>query len=120
MMKPLQLHIVGFPYCKDIVGHVSEFLADAPDHCMTLRPQRNNEVDSHAIRAYDWEGRHVGYVSSVELGQAWGALQVSGSNSFLTGVIAVGINRIRDDTTAGVTFAGGNNNNNLNYNSNNS
>lgn len=81
MMKPLQLHIVGFPYCKDIVGHVSEFLADAPDHCMTLRPQRNNEVDSHAIRAYDWEGRHVGYVSSVELGQAWGALQVSGRRS---------------------------------------
>ncbi len=42
-----------------------------------------------------------------------GALQVSGSNTFLTGVIAVGINRIRDDTTAGVTFAAAGAGNNL-------
>ena len=55
-MQSLKLHIVGFPYRKNIEGHVSEFLSDAPGHGMTLRPQRNNEVDVHAIRAYDWEG----------------------------------------------------------------
>ena len=64
-MQSLKLHIVGFPYRKNIEGHVSEFLSDAPGHGMTLRPQRNNEVDVHAIRAYDWEGRHVGFVSGI-------------------------------------------------------
>ena len=49
-MQSLKLHIVGFPYRKNIEGHVSEFLSDAPGHGMTLRPQRNNEVDVHAKR----------------------------------------------------------------------
>lgn len=90
-MQSLKLHIVGFPYRKNIEGHVSEFLSDAPGHGMTLRPQRNNEVDVHAIRAYDWEGRHVGFVSSAELSAAWGALQATGRKSLRGTIVSSNI-----------------------------
>ena len=53
-MEVIQLHIVGFPYRKDIEGHVSEFLAEAPGHAMTLRPHHGNSHDKLAIRAFDW------------------------------------------------------------------
>ena len=78
-MSTIQLHIVGFPYRKDIEGHVSEFLADAPGHAMTLRPHSGNDHDKNAIRAFDWQGRFVGYVSHKDLPVAWGALRSSGS-----------------------------------------
>ena len=90
-MQSIKLHIVGFPYRKNIEGHVSEFLSDAPGHGMTLRPQRNNEVDVHAIRAYDWEGRHVGFVSSAELSAAWGALQATGRKSLRGTIVSSNI-----------------------------
>ena len=77
-MSTLRLHIVGFPYRKDIEGHVSEFLADAPGHVMTLRPHSGNDHDKNAIRAFDWQGRFVGYVSHKDLPVAWGALRSSG------------------------------------------
>lgn len=85
-MSTLRLHIVGFPYRKDIEGHVSEFLADAPGHAMTLRPHSGNDHDKNAIRAFDWQGRFVGFVSHKDLPKAWGALRSSGSES-LRGVI---------------------------------
>lgn len=85
-MNIIQLHIVGFPYRKDIEGHVSEFLAEAPGHAMTLRPHPGNDHDKLAIRAFDWQGRFVGYVSQKDLPVAWGALRSSGSQS-LRGMI---------------------------------
>ena len=85
-MAVLQLHIVGFPYCKDIEGSVGEYLTDAPGHAMTIRPQSGNGHDGKAIRAFDWEGRAVAYVSSNDLPYAWSALQCSGRES-LRGVV---------------------------------
>ena len=90
-MPVLQLNIVGFPYRKDIEGHVSEFLADAPGRDMTVRVQRDNEVDSYAIRAFDWQGRHVGFVSKTDLPKAWGALSVSGRKSLRGMVVSTNI-----------------------------
>ena len=85
-MNVIQLHIVGFPYRKDIEGHVSEFLAEAPGHAMTLRPHQGNSHDKLAVRAFDWLGRFVGFVSQKDLPQAWGALRSSGHQS-LRGVV---------------------------------
>lgn len=86
-MDVVQLHIVGFPHRKDLEGHVDEFLVEAPGHAMTLRPQRGNDHDKQAIRAFDWLGRFVGYVSQKDLPTAWGALRCSGCES-LRGMIA--------------------------------
>ena len=69
-MNVILLHIVGFPYRKDIEGHVSEFLAEAPGHAMTLRPHQGNSHDKLAVRAFDWLGRFVGFVSQKDLPQA--------------------------------------------------
>ena len=33
---------------------------------MALRPQPTSEVDVHAIRAYDWIGRHVCHLAAVD------------------------------------------------------
>ena len=74
-MNVIKLNIVGLSHRKDLKGHVSEFLAEAPGHAMTLRPESANDNDKAAVRAYDWTGRHVGYVSSTELPRAWGALR---------------------------------------------
>lgn len=48
---------------------------------MTIRPDPTNDVDPHAFGAYDWEGRHVGYVSRNDLDDAWRALRGSGRHS---------------------------------------
>lgn len=85
-MNVIQLHIVGFPYRKDIEGHVSEFLAEAPGHAMTLRPHQGNSHDKLAVRAFDWLGRFVGFVSQKDLPKAWGALRSSGHQS-LRGIV---------------------------------
>ena len=77
-MSVIQLHIVGFPYRKDIAGHVSEFLAEAPGHAMTLRPHQGNSHDKLAVRAFDWLGRFVGFVSQEDLPKAWCARQEIG------------------------------------------
>ena len=79
-MSVIQLHIVGFPYRKDIAGHVSEFLAEVPGHIMTLRPHQGNDHDKLAVRAFDWLGRFVGFVSQEDLPKAWGALQAVGTS----------------------------------------
>lgn len=91
IMSTLRLNIVGFPYRKDIEGHVSEFLADAPGHAMTLRPHSGNDHDKNAIRAFDWQGRFVGYVSHRDLPMAWGALRSSGSKSLRGMIISTNI-----------------------------
>lgn len=85
-MSVILLHIVGIPYRKDLDGHVSEFLAEAPGHAMTLRPESANDNDKVAVRAYDWFGRHVGYVSNSDLPDAWGALRCTEHNK-LRGMI---------------------------------
>lgn len=87
----MKLHIVGIPYSKDIEGSVSEFLADAPGRAMTIRAQHDNVVDSNAIRAYDWQGRHVGYVSTEDLPTAWGALRTSGRKSLRGRIISTNV-----------------------------
>ena len=80
-MSVVKLHIVGFPYRKDIEGRVQEFLREAPGCAMTVRPQSGNDYDKRAMRAFDWRGRFVGYVSQTDLPEAWGALQSSGRAS---------------------------------------
>ena len=85
-MSIIQLNIVGIPYRKDLYGHVSEFLAEAPGHAMTLRPESANDNDKVAVRAYDWLGRHVGYVSYNLLPIVWGALRCT-ENFKLRGLI---------------------------------
>lgn len=75
-----QLHIVGLPY-GDIGDCMDEFLGQAVGKVVTLRPHPTNEVDAHAIRAYDWIGRHVGYVANPELPIAWNILRSLGRHS---------------------------------------
>ena len=90
-MTVLKLHIVGFPYRTDLEGCVSEFLADAPGHAMTIRPQHGNDHDKTAIRAYDWKGRFVGFVSQKDLPIAWGALRDSGKESLRGMIVSTNI-----------------------------
>lgn len=85
-MSIIKLKIVGIPYRKDLNGHVGEFLAEAEGHAMTIRPELNNDSDKVAVRAYDWIGRFVGYVSTNDLSTAWGALRCT-SNMKLRGMI---------------------------------
>ncbi len=90
-MKILKIHIVGLPYCEDIEDCVAEFLEEAPGRTMTIRAQNDNEVDCNAMRAYDWQGRKVGFVSSADLPMAWGAFQANGSR-LLRGTVSL-VNR---------------------------
>lgn len=74
------MHIVALPYYE--VGEcLARFLAEANGRAMTLRPEPTNEYDHRAIRAYDWEGRHVGYVASHDLHEAWQTIRGSGRHS---------------------------------------
>ena len=82
-----QLHIVGLPY-GDVGDCMDEFLGQAVGKVVTMRPQPTNEVDSRAIRAFDWIGRHVGYVANAELPTAWSILRSRGSHS-VRGRVAV-------------------------------
>lgn len=74
-MDVIKLNIVGIPFRKDLEGHVDEFLAEAVGRAMTIRPESANDNDKKAVRAYDWIGRFVGYVSKNDLPDAWGALR---------------------------------------------
>ncbi len=74
-MSIIELKIVGIPYRKDLNGQVDEFLAEAEGRTMTIRPESSNDNDKVAVRAYDWVGRFVGYVSKNDLPKAWGALR---------------------------------------------
>lgn len=76
-MSIIKLIIVGLPYSKDLSGQVGKFLAEAEGRAMTIRPESSNDNDKVAIRAYDWVGRFVGYVSKNDLPIAWGALKCS-------------------------------------------
>ena len=71
----IKLRIVGIPYRKDLEGQVDKFLAEAVGRAMTIRPESSNDNDKVAVRAYDWIGRFVGYVSKNDLPTAWGALR---------------------------------------------
>ena len=90
-MSILRLHIVGMPYREEIEGHVKEFLEEASGRSMTVRVQRDNEVDRRAVRAYDWVGRHVGYVSRADLKNVWGALHACGRQSLRGMVISTNV-----------------------------
>ena len=74
------LRIVALPY-YEAGGCLGEFLAEAQGRSMTLRPEPTNDFDANAIRAYDWRGRHVGYVASHDLQEAWQTLRGSGRHS---------------------------------------
>ena len=79
-MQNCKLHIVALPYCE--VGEcLGEFMAEAEGRAMTVRPDEGNEYDAMAIRAYDWQGRHVGYVAAHDLLEAWQMLRGSGRRS---------------------------------------
>jgi len=79
-MPAVKLHIVALPYYE--AGKcLSEFLAEAMGRAMTLRPDPANDVDVNAICAYDWRGRHVGFVARHDLEDAWQTLRGSGRRS---------------------------------------
>ena len=69
LMLTSRLHIVGLPY-HEVGGCLGEFFAEAQGRAMTLRPEPTNEWDANAICAYDWQGRHVGYVSGIAFYEA--------------------------------------------------
>ena len=79
-MLTCKLHIVALPY-YEVGSCLGDFLAEAMGRVMTLRPEPTNEYDAHAIRAYDWQGRHVGYVATHDLVEAWQVLRGSGRHS---------------------------------------
>lgn len=74
------LHIVALPY-YEVGGCLGDFFAEADGRAMTLRPEPTNDCDARAIQAFDWQGRHVGYVASPDLLEAWQALRGSGRHS---------------------------------------
>ena len=79
-MPSVKLHIVALPYCE--AGEcLSEFLTEAQGRAMTLRPDSANDVDMNAIGAYDWQGRHVGFVARHDLEDALQTLRGSGRRS---------------------------------------
>lgn len=80
LMLTSRLHIVGLPY-HEVGGCLGEFFAEAQGRAMTLRPEPTNEWDANAICAYDWQGRHVGYVSGNDVMEAWRTLRGSGRRS---------------------------------------
>ena len=87
-MPTVGLHIVALPYYE--VGEcLGEFLAEAQGRAMTLCPDPANDFDMRAICAYDWQGRHIGYVASHDLKEAWQTLRGSGRKSLRGRVVEV-------------------------------
>lgn len=89
-MQSSKIHIVALPY-YDVGGCLAEFLAEAQGRAMTLRPDPANDFDVCAICAYDWQGRHVGYVASHDLKEAWQTLRGSGRKSLRGHVAGVNV-----------------------------
>lgn len=87
-MQVKRLHIVALPY-YEVGTCLDEFLAQAMGRAMTLRPDTANDLDVNAICAYDWQGRHVGYVASHDLIEAWQTLRGSGRHSLRGRIIGV-------------------------------
>ena len=87
-MQSSKIHIVALPY-YDVGGCLGEFLAEAQGRAMTLRPDPANDFDVLAVCAYDWQGRHVGYVASHDLKEAWRTLRGSGRKSLRGRVVEV-------------------------------
>ena len=83
-----KIHIVALPY-YEVGGCLGEFLAQAQGRAMTLRPDPANAFDPYAICAYDWQGRHVGYVSNHDVGDTWRTLRGSGRKSLRGRVVEV-------------------------------
>ena len=83
-----RIHIVALPY-YEVGDCLGEFLAEAMGRAMTLRPDPANEYDAKAICAYDWQGRHVGYVASHDLKEAWQTLRGSGRHSLRGRIVEV-------------------------------
>lgn len=86
----MRIHIVALPY-YDVGGCLGEFLAEAMGRVMTLRPDPANDFDARAVCAYDWQGRHVGYVASHDLKEAWQTLRGSGRHSLRGRVAEVNV-----------------------------
>lgn len=79
-MQTCSFKIVALSF-YEVGGYLNGFLSEASGRMMTVRPDPTNDVDPHAFGAYDWEGRHVGYVSHNDLDEAWRALRGSGRHS---------------------------------------
>ena len=87
-MEKQELHIVALPY-YEVGACLDEFMSEAIGRAMTLKPEPTNPVDANAIRAYDWQGRHIGYVASYNLKLAWQLLRGSGRPSLRGSAVAV-------------------------------
>ena len=87
-MKKKELRIVALPY-YEVGACLDGFMSEAIGRAMTLRPEPTNVVDALAIRAYDWQGRHIGYVSHNSQQLAWQLLRGSGRHSLRGTVVAV-------------------------------
>ena len=89
-MKKKELNIVALPY-YEVGACLDEFMSEVVGRALTLRPEPTNEVDALAIRAYDWQGRHVGYVANHSKEQAWKLLIGSGRSSLRGTAVAANV-----------------------------
>lgn len=87
-MNTVRIRIVALPY-YDVGNCLGEFLAEAGGRAMTLRPDPANAYDVYAVCAYDWQGRHVGYVASHDLKVVWQTLRGSGRHSLRGRIVEV-------------------------------
>lgn len=89
-MKKKELNIVALPY-YEVGACLDEFMSEVVGRALTLMPEPTNEVDALAIRAYDWQGRHVGYVANHSKEQAWKLLLGSGRPSLRGTAVAANV-----------------------------
>ena len=74
------LHIVALPHWE-LKDCLDEFYAEAMGQSITLMQDIANDVDDKAVIAYDWLGRHIGFVTRSERLMALEMLLQQGKNS---------------------------------------
>ena len=74
------LHIVALPHWE-LKDCLNEFYAEAMGQSITLMQDIANDVDDKAVIAYDWLGRHIGFVTRSERLMALEMLLQQGKNS---------------------------------------
>lgn len=94
-MKKKELNIVALPY-YEVGACLDEFMSEVVGRALTLRPEPTNEVDALAIRAYDWQGRHIGYVANHSKEQAWKLLIGSGRSSLRETAVAANVETVKN------------------------
>jgi len=95
---------VGIGITKKSVLGAQLVMADAEINKITAAGLTDTNIYKNAAADTKAAGVTVSADTKSELKTVAGALQLSGSESFLTGVAAVAVNRINDTTKAGVSY----------------